>query len=125
MNLAQEEVKLTNIKTNFPLEGEYHFRFKCKYNNNVVWLDLENDDTKLPLFNGRIFVKVTRISWNSNSIKINDFLMFFSFISDNNSPNNKPEVMKNVNKYQENANFNIFNKNLPPQQVILCEFIYK
>jgi len=64
INLPQEEIKVSNIKSNFPLEGDYHFRFKCKYNNSIVWLDVENEDSKLPLFNGRLFTKATRISWN-------------------------------------------------------------
>lgn len=31
----------------------------------VFWLDLDSEDSKLPLFNGRIIIKATRISWNA------------------------------------------------------------
>ena len=66
MNMSQDELRMPHIKSNFPLEGDYHFRFKCKINNSTVWLDLESEDSKLPLYNGRVFVKATRISWNLN-----------------------------------------------------------
>ena len=46
------------------MEGEYYFRFKFKLGNSVAWMDLNSEDAKLPLFNGRIFVKATRISWD-------------------------------------------------------------
>ena len=65
--MPQEEVKIDDIRGLFPLEGEYIFRFKYKYNNAIVWMDLPNDSAKIPLFNGKIFVKATRISWDSNS----------------------------------------------------------
>jgi len=65
INLPQSEVKVTDIKSMFPLEGEYIFRFKFKYNNNVVWMDLPNDASKMPLFNDKIMIKATRISWQS------------------------------------------------------------
>lgn len=55
---------------NFPLEGDYHFRFKYKLNNTIVWIDLNSDDDKLPIFNGRIFIKATRISWTSSNQSI-------------------------------------------------------
>ena len=67
INMSQDDLRLSHIKANFPLEGEYYFRFKCKYNTFTVWLDLDNDESKLPLYNSRLFVKATRISWNLNS----------------------------------------------------------
>jgi len=62
VNLSQEEVRLSDIKSMFPLEGEYIFRFKYKLNNATVWMDI-TDDSKLPLFNGKIYMKATRICW--------------------------------------------------------------
>ena len=60
--MAKEEIKLSDIKNTFPLEGEYIFRFKSKINNAVVWMDI-NEDAKIPLFNNKIMMKATRISW--------------------------------------------------------------
>ena len=67
ISAPQDDIKVSQIKTNFPLEGEYHFRFKQKLNNSIVWIDLASPDEKLPVFNGRIFIKATRISWNSRN----------------------------------------------------------
>ena len=50
----------------FPLEGEYIFRFKIKIGNSVVWMDVK-EDAKIPLFNGKIIMKATRVSWESKS----------------------------------------------------------
>ena len=67
MNLAQEDIKLKDIRTAFPLEGEYHFRFKFKVNSQVVWMDLPSENSGLPLFNSKIFLKATCISWESKN----------------------------------------------------------
>ena len=62
-----DELRITDIKEQFPLEGQYHFRFKYKHGSDLVWLDLVNSNCKLPTFNGQIFMKVTRKSWSTNS----------------------------------------------------------
>jgi len=64
VNLALEEVKIPDIRRLFPLEGDYIFRFKSKIGSSNVWLDVK-EDAKIPLFNGRIVTKATRISWES------------------------------------------------------------
>ena len=66
INIQQQEVKLSDIKAMFPLEGEYIFRFKYKYKNFIVWMDLPNESNKIPLYNGKIVIKATRLSWESN-----------------------------------------------------------
>ena len=37
-----DDLRLSNIKEQFPLEGHYHFRFKYRYGPEYVWLDLNN-----------------------------------------------------------------------------------
>jgi len=64
--VKQDEIRLAHIKKYFPLSGEYIFRFKYKYNNQIVWMDVPENSKKLPIFEGRIFLKATRISWNCN-----------------------------------------------------------
>ena len=57
------DITLTDIESLFPLEGggeAYHFRFKYKYNNQSVWLDLSNKTCKVPKIENRIIMKVTR-----------------------------------------------------------------
>lgn len=46
----------------------YHFRFKCKYDNKTIYLDIPENSTKgnLPTYNDAIYLKVLRISWTSN-----------------------------------------------------------
>jgi hypothetical protein len=65
LNVNLEDVKLSDIRNMFPLEGEYIFRFKNKIGGSIVWMDVF-EDSKLPMFNGKIFIKATRISWEGN-----------------------------------------------------------
>jgi hypothetical protein len=57
---SQDEITLTDVEEVFPLEGEFFFRFKYKYNNASVWLDLSNRNCKVPKCDGKIIMKVTR-----------------------------------------------------------------
>ncbi len=70
------DITLTDIEDLFPLNIDqsgkknksmnkdddfpFHFRFKYKYNNQSVWLDLNNKKVKIPKFEGKIIMKVTR-----------------------------------------------------------------
>jgi len=54
------DVTLTDIVEAFPLDGEFFFRFKYKYNDLSVWLDLSNKACKVPKCDGKIIMKVTR-----------------------------------------------------------------
>ena len=62
------EITLQDIEKLFPLTSktkssedcEFHFRFKYKYNGQSVWLDLNNKKVKVPKFDGKIIMKVTR-----------------------------------------------------------------
>lgn len=51
---------LTDIEKSFPLQGEFIFRFKYKYNGATVWMDLSNKKCKVPKVDNRVFLKVTR-----------------------------------------------------------------
>jgi hypothetical protein len=61
-----ENIRLLDIKENFPLPGEYYYRFKFKFQNKNVWIDFNNEDATLPKFEGKIIMKVSRISWEEN-----------------------------------------------------------
>lgn len=60
-----DKIRLSDIYTNFPLPGEYIFRFKTDFQQKKVWIDFSNDDAPLPLSEGKIILKVNRISWES------------------------------------------------------------
>lgn len=65
----QEDVRLRDIKDNFPLPGEYHFRFKFELKpKKTVWLDFNREDAVMPLFDNKIIMKVNRMSWKKYSI---------------------------------------------------------
>ena len=64
--MPQEDIRVSHIKDNFPMKGEYYFRFKYPSNNTIIWMDLTNDDCRIPYYNNQIFVKATRISWGSS-----------------------------------------------------------
>ena len=60
-----KEVKIKDIKENFPLPGEYYFRFKFEFMEKSVWIDFNNPNGALPKYDGRIIMKVTRLSWKN------------------------------------------------------------
>ncbi|EAR94336.2 DIX domain protein (macronuclear) [Tetrahymena thermophila SB210] len=67
---SQEEIRLADIKSYFPLNGQYIFRFKYRYNNQVVWMDIPENSKKLPIYEGRIFLKATRVQWGEEQKKV-------------------------------------------------------
>ncbi|CEL98194.1 unnamed protein product [Vitrella brassicaformis CCMP3155] len=63
---SPEEIKLKDVKQKFPLPGVYHFRFKYRQESSFVWIDVTNDDSRVPMFNQKVVAKVLRISWHSD-----------------------------------------------------------
>eukprot|EP00929_Paragymnodinium_shiwhaense_P016423 TRINITY_DN124753_c0_g1_i1.p1 TRINITY_DN124753_c0_g1~~TRINITY_DN124753_c0_g1_i1.p1 ORF type:complete len:193 (+),score=48.07 TRINITY_DN124753_c0_g1_i1:94-672(+) len=62
---GHEGVKLQDVRAKFPLPGTYHFRFKMKWGESAgVWMDVTNEDSPVPMWNGQVIAKVTRISWD-------------------------------------------------------------
>ena len=56
----KNDITLTDIEKYFPLEGKFQFRFQYKYSDSIVWLDLNNKKVKVPQFDEKIIMKVTR-----------------------------------------------------------------
>ena len=50
----------------FPVAGNYHFRFLKNIGSHIVWLDVVDDGSALPTFQGSLFIKASRIA-NSSS----------------------------------------------------------
>lgn len=63
INKSVDQIKLKDIREEFPLPGKYHFRFKHTINKVNVWMDLVNDDCLALLYQKKIIVKATRIEW--------------------------------------------------------------
>mmetsp|Transcript_64152 Transcript_64152/g.128820 ORF Transcript_64152/g.128820 Transcript_64152/m.128820 type:complete len:187 (-) Transcript_64152:98-658(-) len=59
------EIRLRDIRAKFPLPGKYHFRFKMRLGDtsSALWMDVTNEDSQVPMFDGKIVAKVTRLSW--------------------------------------------------------------
>mmetsp|Transcript_65346 Transcript_65346/g.156223 ORF Transcript_65346/g.156223 Transcript_65346/m.156223 type:complete len:159 (+) Transcript_65346:107-583(+) len=58
-------VVLHDIRSKFPLPGTYHFRFKMKWGDvAAMWMDVTNEESQVPLFDGKIVAKVVRLSWD-------------------------------------------------------------
>ena len=73
-----KDIRLNDIRENFPLPGEYHFRFKFDFKGKAYWLDFNKEETALPLFKDKhIIIKVNRISWNKPSLNIQNEEDFF------------------------------------------------
>mmetsp|Transcript_23253 Transcript_23253/g.43712 ORF Transcript_23253/g.43712 Transcript_23253/m.43712 type:complete len:160 (-) Transcript_23253:146-625(-) len=69
---ADGHVLLQDIRSKFPLPGTYHFRFKMRWGPepvHVAWMDVTNEAAQVPMFDGRVVAKVTRVCWDS---KIDD-----------------------------------------------------
>lgn len=60
MPKEQDSITLDDIEEYFSLRGEFIFRFKYKYNTKSVWLDLSNRQCKVPKYEDKIIMKVTR-----------------------------------------------------------------
>ncbi|KRW99746.1 hypothetical protein PPERSA_07823 [Pseudocohnilembus persalinus] len=69
-----DEITLLDISKNFPIRGEYIFRFKFtldKGNNltnliekkQFIWLDLTDAKQVVPQYGNKIVMKATRVSW--------------------------------------------------------------
>lgn len=56
------EITLNDIEANFPLEGEYVYRFQYSHDGENVWLDINNKQVAVPSFNKKIIMKVTRLT---------------------------------------------------------------
>jgi len=59
-----EKLKLKDVKQCFPMEGTYQFRFKYMYGKTKVWMDLKDDECRVPTYNNMVIAKVNRISWD-------------------------------------------------------------
>ena len=66
--MSKANIRLKDIYDNFPLKGTYIFRFKVMYDNTIAWLDLPDLKAKLPNFKEKIFVKATRVGWDSQNL---------------------------------------------------------
>jgi len=67
INKPVEDVTLQDIKNNFPLPGNYHFRFKAGESHSPYWIDVTDMNKVVPSFGPRrtIVAKVLRLSWQT------------------------------------------------------------
>ena len=63
-----KDIRLQDIKDNFPLKGEYYFRFKFEFMEKNVWIDFNNPVGALPKYDDKIIMKVTRLSEENKPI---------------------------------------------------------
>lgn len=59
----KDEINLADIRRNFPIRGNYQFRFKYRYVSTMVWCDLTAEDAKVPTFEDKIICKASRLGW--------------------------------------------------------------
>ena len=52
-----------DIRNLFPLPGIYHFRFRNYIDGKIAWMDLNADECKALVWQGKIIMKVTRVGW--------------------------------------------------------------
>ncbi|KRX01463.1 hypothetical protein PPERSA_01366 [Pseudocohnilembus persalinus] len=56
-----EQIRVNDLRKNFPLEGEYIFRFKFKNDGKVLWLDIPEQAKSIPRYNDCIYIKAVKI----------------------------------------------------------------
>eukprot|EP00826_Nyctotherus_ovalis_P016847 TRINITY_DN14912_c0_g1_i3.p1 TRINITY_DN14912_c0_g1~~TRINITY_DN14912_c0_g1_i3.p1 ORF type:complete len:150 (-),score=32.41 TRINITY_DN14912_c0_g1_i3:184-633(-) len=64
---AIQDIRVGDVYSSFPLEGQYHFRFKCKHGSEFVWMDILKPDSKPPIVDGKIVVKASRKTWEGKT----------------------------------------------------------
>ena len=60
MQCALADVTLEKIERQFPLPGDFFFRFKYSHSGQNVWLDLSNKKCPVPKYDNKIIIKATR-----------------------------------------------------------------
>ncbi len=81
IKLPKNKITLKDIKKSFPIKGEYIFRFKQKYLKKEVFVDVLDENLRVPLCNNQIIFKANRTRWGhprKKSSTKNDFVGGFS-----------------------------------------------
>ena len=60
MQCALADITLDKIERQFPLPGDFIFRFKYSHSGQNVWLDLSNKKCPVPKYDNKIIIKATR-----------------------------------------------------------------
>lgn len=60
--VSSNQPNLGDLKKSFPVPGDYHFRFLRGIGDMKVWLDYNDDSLTLPITDGSIFAKVSRMT---------------------------------------------------------------
>ncbi|CAM9739588.1 unnamed protein product, partial [Ectocarpus sp. 12 AP-2014] len=55
-------VRCGDVERHFPLPGRYHFRFKKKFRDAFVWVDMADPGAAVPSCDGVFTAKITRLS---------------------------------------------------------------
>jgi hypothetical protein len=90
-------VTLSAIKKSFPLAGNYHFRFLKEIDRLSVWLDIIDDDAPIPVQEGSIFIKASRITSFDNTPIVNNNSSQSSIKKPNEKPVTRPPGPEKAN----------------------------
>ncbi len=60
-----KDIRLQDIKGQMCIRDRYYFRFKFEFMEKSVWIDFNNPTGALPKYDGKIIMKVTRLSWDN------------------------------------------------------------
>mmetsp|Transcript_11953 Transcript_11953/g.39323 ORF Transcript_11953/g.39323 Transcript_11953/m.39323 type:complete len:414 (-) Transcript_11953:130-1371(-) len=91
------EVKLNDIKHFFPLEGNYHFRFIQSIGGMRAWVDMSDDTSPVPRFEGAILFKATRLTTEDES-RLGGLKSFLATMSSGQDAGSADESQQPVNK---------------------------
>lgn len=64
----QDEITLGDIENNLPIKGNFYLRFKYSLKDKTYWLDFNNREKSVPIFqnktifeNGKIIIKINNL----------------------------------------------------------------
>mgnify|MGYP003563776329 CR=1 FL=1 len=68
--MESDILTVSDIRKSFPVEGNFHFRFRTTVQDNkgsaTVWLDIADDTAPVPTYQGQIFIKALQLPPFSN-----------------------------------------------------------
>lgn len=75
-------MRLADIKERFPLAGQFHFRFKRRVGNRVVWQDIGDDQEIVPRFDDFFFIQATRLNAGDDEGRLGAIKSFLAGLGD-------------------------------------------
>lgn len=61
LRIQSDILTLHMLRQQFPVPGQYQFRFMSNFGGMSIWRDLTDDNDCIPIQNGNVFIKASRL----------------------------------------------------------------